>query len=66
MKKIKFIDNEKEYNFKLYELGILDDLEYWELFQIQEEFKKEEYDNYWYYMKNYLGLKERKIPDSEK
>lgn len=33
----KFIDSEDEHNKVLAELGIIDDLEDWELFQIQRE-----------------------------
>lgn len=33
----KFVDNEDEHYKILAELGVLDDLEDWELFQIQEE-----------------------------
>jgi hypothetical protein len=44
-KEIDTIDNEKEHNQILFELGILDDLEDWSLFQKQEEIFKANTNN---------------------
>lgn len=65
MKKHKFIDDEDKHNKILFELGILDDLEDYELYQIMEEFMIEEYENYDYYKKEILA-EEKNIEKWEK
>jgi hypothetical protein len=61
MSKINFIDDDKEHNQVLYELGILDDDDNWKLYcKMQAESINNEIDTETWC--KYRGIKPRKIP----